>query len=62
MPKLGDTGVGNAFGGRLLYPNFNWNGALVFDQIGERFDPALGFVDLPGHASLRGLARIEVAC
>lgn len=39
---------GNALGLRLLYPNFHWNGALNFDQIGQGFDPALGFIDRPG--------------
>lgn len=39
---------GNAMGLRLLWPNFHWNGALNFDQIGQGFDPALGFLDRPG--------------
>ncbi|MGQ0594235.1 MAG: DUF5916 domain-containing protein [Gammaproteobacteria bacterium] len=48
MHSAGAGQSGNAFGLRLLYPNFHWNGALNFDQIGPGFDPALGFVDLQG--------------
>jgi len=40
--------AGHAFGTRIFYPNFTWDAALIFDQIGEDFNPALGFIDQPG--------------
>lgn len=49
MRSESGTQADQAFGLRLLYPNFDWNGALNFDQIGQGFDPALGFVDSTGN-------------
>ncbi|MCZ6673001.1 MAG: DUF5916 domain-containing protein [Verrucomicrobia bacterium] len=41
----GDTsGDDEAFGFSARYPNDRWDGMLVFRQIGEDFDPGVGFV------------------
>ena len=37
-----------AFGGKLDYPNDLWDIALTYKRIGERFDPALGFLPRAG--------------
>jgi Domain of unknown function (DUF5916)/Carbohydrate family 9 binding domain-like len=41
VPGAGDD---VAFGGRVVYPNEPWRFLFVFDQIGEDFNPAMGFV------------------
>ena len=45
---------GNAFGGRLLYPNFTWDAGLTFGQSGSNFNPALGFILQPGTRDYSG--------
>ncbi|MDN5941034.1 MAG: carbohydrate binding family 9 domain-containing protein [Nitrospira sp.] len=45
---------GNAFGGRLLYPNFTWDAGLTFDQLGTNFNPALGFIEQAGTRNYSG--------
>ncbi|MFG0257887.1 MAG: DUF5916 domain-containing protein [Phycisphaerales bacterium JB043] len=41
-----EPGAGDdvAFGARMAYPNEPWSFRVVFDQIGEEYNPALGFV------------------
>ena len=51
MRSEGDGQSGNAFGGRLLYPNFTWDAGLIFDQLGTNFNPALGFIEQAGTRS-----------
>jgi hypothetical protein len=50
------SGVGNdnAFGFELNFPNEPWNGNFKFKNIGENFDPALGFVSRPGIREYNG--------
>ncbi|HNP30524.1 MAG TPA: DUF5916 domain-containing protein [Nitrospirales bacterium] len=48
MRSIGEGQSGNAFGGRLLYPNFSWDAGLTFGQLGTNFNPALGFIDQAG--------------
>lgn len=38
----------DSYGVRVDYPNDVWNWRLEYRQIGEDFDPALGFVNRPG--------------
>jgi len=42
----GTAGEGDdiAFGGKVAYPNEPWFFRLAFDQVGEEYNPALGFV------------------
>jgi len=42
----------HAFGGVLNFPNEPWAGELRFKQIGENFDPALGFSNRKGIRAL----------
>jgi hypothetical protein len=39
------SGAQAAFGGELEYPNDRYNGRLAYKEIGENFDPRLGFVN-----------------
>jgi hypothetical protein len=41
VPGAGDD---IAFGARVAYPNEPWSFRVVFDQVGEEYNPALGFV------------------
>ena len=47
-------GNDNAFGFELNFPNEPWNGNFKFKNIGENFDPALGFVSRPGIREYNG--------
>jgi hypothetical protein len=49
--KVGDD---NAFGFDLNFPNEPWGGVFKFKNIGENFDPALGFVSRPGIREYNG--------
>ncbi len=42
------AGDGDSFGFELNFPNEPWYGNLRFKDVGESFDPALGFVSRPG--------------
>ncbi|UCD23372.1 MAG: carbohydrate binding family 9 domain-containing protein [Gemmatimonadota bacterium] len=44
----GLTGNRNAFGGKIDYPNDTWDIALIYQWIGDGFDPSLGFVPRRG--------------
>ena len=50
------SGIGNdnAFGFELNFPNEPWNGVFKFKNIGQNFDPALGFVSRPGIREYNG--------
>lgn len=52
-----EIGDDRAFGVQLSYPNDRWNGSLNLRQIGEDFEPALGFVNRTGIRSLTGSLR-----
>lgn len=54
MQSEGEGQSGNAFGGRLLYPNFTWEAGLTFGQSGTNFNPALGFILQPGTRDYAG--------
>lgn len=54
MRSDGEGQSGNAFGGRLLYPNFTWEAGLTFGQLGTHFNPALGFIDQAGTRNYSG--------
>lgn len=54
MRSTRNGAAGNAWGVRLLYPNFTWNAALLFDQIDGDFSPALGFLEQAGIRSYEG--------
>jgi len=54
MRSDGEGQVGNAFGGRLLYPNFTWDAGLTFGQLGTNFNPALGFIEQAGTRNYSG--------
>ena len=54
MRSDGEGQSGNAFGGRLLYPNFTWDAGLIFGQLGTNFNPALGFIDQAGTRNYTG--------
>lgn len=54
MRSDGEGQSGNAFGGRLLYPNFTWDAGLTFDQLGTHFNPALGFIEQAGVRNYSG--------
>ncbi len=42
------VGDDDSFGAELNFPNEPWYGNLRFKDVGEHFDPALGFVSRPG--------------
>jgi hypothetical protein len=48
MDRDGLTGGRHAFGAKIDYPNDLWDLAFVYRQVGESFDPSLGFVPRPG--------------
>ncbi len=48
------TGQDDSFGLNLNFPNEPWNGYFRFKQVGENFDPALGFVSRPGIRDYQG--------
>lgn len=54
MRSDGEGQSGDAFGGRLLYPNFTWEAGLTFGQLGTHFNPALGFIDQAGTRNYAG--------
>ncbi len=41
----GLSGESHAYGGRIAWPNDRWNGRVVYTEIADAFDPALGFVN-----------------
>ena len=43
-----DTGESAAFGVSLDYPNDRWDWGVAFREIGERYDPAIGFAPRVG--------------
>jgi hypothetical protein len=49
--RVGDD---DAFGLELNFPNEPWSGDFIFKNIGEKFDPALGFVSRPGIKEYKG--------
>ena len=53
------AGVGsdNAYGLQLAYPNDRWQGELAFQRIGDRFHPALGFVNRDAIREFRASGR-----
>ncbi len=53
----GGVGSDIAWSARLAYPNDTWNWALDWKEIGEDFDPALGFVNRPG--TRQGIASLR---
>lgn len=54
MQSDGEGQSGNAFGGRLLYPNFTWDAGLAYGQSGNNFNPALGFISQSGTRDYSG--------
>jgi len=46
--RTGAKGDQTAAGFRVAYPNDLWNVSLTYMRIGDRFQPALGFVPRPG--------------
>ncbi|HEY0281946.1 MAG TPA: carbohydrate binding family 9 domain-containing protein, partial [Rhizomicrobium sp.] len=48
------AGQDDSFGVNLNFPNEPWNGYFRFKQVGENFDPALGFVSRPGIRDYQG--------
>ncbi len=48
------SGQDDSFGMQLDYPNEPWKASFRFKQVGERFDPALGFVSRPGIREYQG--------
>ncbi len=48
------AGNDNAFGFELNFPNEPWSGVFKFKNIGQNFDPALGFVSRPGIREYNG--------
>jgi hypothetical protein len=53
----------DSFGFSLSYPNEPWGGEINFKQLGENFDPTLGFVNRTGirfyEASIGHLQRVQ---
>lgn len=48
MTASGLTGRRTAFGGTVDYPNDLWDIAFTYKNLGDAFDPSLGFVPRPG--------------
>ena len=48
------SGQDNSFGLQLNFPNEPWKSSFRFKQVGEHFDPALGFVSRPGIRDYQG--------
>jgi hypothetical protein len=48
------SGQDDSFGMQLDFPNEPWKGNFRFKQVGENFDPALGFVSRPGIRDYQG--------
>ena len=48
------SGQDDSFGLQLDFPNEPWKASFRFKQVGERFDPALGFVSRPGIRDYQG--------
>jgi len=48
-----------AFGAKIDYPNDTWDVALTYLQIGDGFDPSLGFVPRPGIKKWSGGANFR---
>jgi hypothetical protein len=46
--REGLAGRRRAFGGKIDYPNDLWDVAVIYKNIGDAFDPSLGFVPRPG--------------
>jgi Domain of unknown function (DUF5916) len=44
-----NPGNKSSFGGRLAYPNDRWNAEFSTREVGDRFDPAVGFVTRRGY-------------
>ena len=44
-----DPGNKSSFGGRIAYPNDRWNGEFSTREVGDTFDPAVGFVTRRGY-------------
>jgi hypothetical protein len=47
-PDAGRDESDSALGGRISFPNDDWGASVFAGQIGEEFDPALGFVERRG--------------
>jgi len=54
--REGLTGDRTAFGGKIDYPNDTWDLALIFQRIGDGFDPSMGFVPRRGIYQMAGRA------
>jgi hypothetical protein len=52
--REGLTGDRTAFGGKIDYPNDTWDVALIFQRIGDGFDPSMGFVPRRGIYNMAG--------
>lgn len=48
MDRDGLTGRKSAWGAKIDYPNDLWDIALTYKELGDGFDPSLGFVPRPG--------------
>jgi hypothetical protein len=48
------SGQDDSFGLQLDFPNEPWKATFRFKQVGENFDPALGFVSRPGIRDYQG--------
>ena len=48
------AGQDNSFGAEFNFPNEPWKGWLRFKQVGDNFDPALGFASRTGIRDYRG--------
>ncbi len=57
--REGLEGDKKAFGAKIDYPNDAWDIALTYMQIGDAFDPSLGFVPRPGIKKLSGGANLR---
>jgi hypothetical protein len=49
-----EAGQDSSFGAALNFPNEPWKAQFRFKQVGENFDPALGFVSRPGIRDYQG--------
>jgi hypothetical protein len=47
--RPGVEGNKSAYGGRIAYPNDRWNGDFSLREVGDAFDPAVGFVTRRGY-------------
>jgi hypothetical protein len=54
IPGAGEDGRADAWGVLVDYPNDRWDNAFSFKSLGERFNPALGFLPRTGIRLSRG--------